>query len=168
MAVADCVKISFEACIWISVLYWISLFWVSNLGGVYLKGHIFGLSPWLCCISLSFARYMCKLSKGDSTCPSRCHWKAGSGHLKLMALLWRSISLHDSCFMSKKRDISQKVWVKGRGKKKVLVSRFARNASFPNTLSPVFHRVFFSLGEEASREHDSGLSFRFNGITNSH
>ena len=73
MAVADCVKISFEACIWISFLYWISLFWVSNLGGVYLKGHIFGLSPWLCCISLSFARYMCKLSKGDSTCPSRCH-----------------------------------------------------------------------------------------------
>lgn len=117
MAVADCVKISFEACIWISFLYWISLFWVSNLGGVYLKGHIFGLLPWLCCISLSFARYMCKLSKGDSTCPSRCHWKAGSGQLKLMALLWRSISLHDSCFMSKKRDISQKVWVKGRGKK---------------------------------------------------
>ena len=54
------------------------------------------------------------------------------------------------------------------GKKKALVSRFARNAAFPNTLSPVFRRGFFSLGEEASREHDSGLSFRFNGITNSY
>ena len=41
MAVADCVKISFEACVRMRFLYWISVFWVSNLGGVYLKGDYF-------------------------------------------------------------------------------------------------------------------------------
>lgn len=61
MAVADCVKISFDACIWISFLYWISLFWVSNLGGVYLKdifldfhlGYVASASPLrVICVNL--------------------------------------------------------------------------------------------------------------------
>ena len=41
MAVADCVKISFEACIWISFLYWISLFLGFEFGWGVFEGAYF-------------------------------------------------------------------------------------------------------------------------------